>query len=74
MNLKEAELIVKNKIKVTKNIYSHLDSLGKIKILIKTEKKLNIKLNSDEIENIFNGNYNNFLKKLSLIFIKKKSK
>jgi acyl carrier protein len=74
MNLKEAELIVKNKIKVTKNIYSHLDSLGKIKILIKTEKKLNIKLNSDEIENIFNGNYNNFLKKLSLIFLKKKSK
>jgi acyl carrier protein len=74
MNLKEAELIVKNKIKVTKDIYSHLDSLGKIKILIKTEKKLNIKLNSDEIENIFNGNYNNFLKKLSLIFLKKKSK
>jgi hypothetical protein len=74
MNLKEAELIVKNKIKITKDIYSHLDSLGKIKILIKTEKKLNIKLNSDEIENIFNGNYNNFLKKLSLIFLKKKSK
>ncbi len=74
MNLIEAELIVKKKIKVTKDIYSHLDSLGKIKILIKTEKKLNIKLNSDEIENIFNGNYNNFLKKLSLIFLKKKSK
>lgn len=74
MNLKEAELIVKNKIKVTKDIYSHLDSLGKIKILIKTEKKLNIKINSDEIENIFNGNYNNFLKKLSLIFLKKKLK
>jgi acyl carrier protein len=74
MNLKEAESIVKNKIKITKDIYSHLDSLGKIKILIKTEKTLSIKLNSDEIEKIFNGNYNNFLKKLSLIFQKRKTK
>ena len=71
MNQKNAELIIKKKIKISKQIYDNLDSLGKMKILIEIEKKLKIQLNSNEINLIFSSNYKNFTKKLISIFYKK---
>jgi acyl carrier protein len=71
MNQKNAELIIKKKIKISKQIYDNLDSLGKMKILIEIEKKLKIQLNSNEINLIFSSNYKNFTKELISIFYKK---
>jgi len=69
MNKKESKNISKSFLIGSKK-YNNLDSIDKIKILIKIEKKLKYKLTSNEAENIFKNNYKNFTKKLNLILKK----
>jgi acyl carrier protein len=69
MNKKESKNISKGFFIGSKK-YNNLDSIDKIKILIKIEKKLKYKLTSNEAENIFKNNYKNFTKKLNLILKK----
>jgi acyl carrier protein len=69
MNNKESKNISKSFLIGSKK-YNNLDSIDKIKILVKIEKKLKYKLTSNEAENIFKNNYKNFAKKLNLILKK----